>query len=126
MPVARILALAMLLLASTVKADPGKVYRWVDQGGHVHYSDQAEPSAQEVRKNAPPTAIAPASENTDAVSDARAQECQHKKEQLITYRNASKVTETDGLGNTREYSPEEKQKLIELNEKSVHELCSPE
>ncbi|MDB5987662.1 MAG: hypothetical protein JWR16_2715 [Nevskia sp.] len=116
----------LVLLTGAVHADTGKVYRWVDSVGHVHFSDQADLSAHEVKKNAPAASKAPVSDSSE-VSDGgvRAQECQRKKEQLITYRHAAKVTETDGLGNTREYSPDEKQKLIELTEKSIHELCNP-
>lgn len=126
MHLARTLSPIMLLLAGAVAADAGKVYRWVDAAGHVHYSDQADLSAHEVKKNAPVTAQAPAHESADAAGDARAQECQSKKELLISYRRAEKVTETDALGNTHEYSPDEKQKLIELTEKSIHDLCSPQ
>ncbi len=121
--------IVLALAVAGAAADSGHVYRWTDQAGHVHYSDQADAAANEV-KNKPVAGtkpVQPDPSNATATSDdPRAQECQRKKEQLITYRHAAKVTETDGLGNTREYSPDEKQKLIELTEKSIHELCSPE
>ncbi|MEJ2418956.1 MAG: DUF4124 domain-containing protein [Exilibacterium sp.] len=44
--------LAMLLLPITTVAD---VYRWVDEKGNVHYSDQPREGASEVELTPPPT-----------------------------------------------------------------------
>jgi len=117
--------LMTLLLASSVGADTGKVYRWVDARGQVHYSDQADLSAHEIKQKAPVTSSAPTPDTAGSNDTGSTNACQSKKEQLISYQHAAKITETDGLGNTREYSAAETQKLIELTEKSIHELCSP-
>jgi len=121
-------ALSMLLLivgAANAFAD-GKLYRWVDANGGVHYGDQPVGSAQEVEPKSVQSAKSTdttAAQAPLAPGGASAEECQRKRDQLGSYRTAGKVSETDGLGNTRDYTPEEKQKLIEITEKSVHDLC---
>lgn len=119
--------LLLLLSAAGAAADAGKVYRWVDSGGRVHYSDQPAPSANEVKL--PTSAAAPrpvaAVDPGRGTDDARSKECQTRKDQLVAYRAASKISETDSLGKVHEYSPEEKQKLLEATAKSVQDLCGP-
>ena len=41
----------------------------------------------------------------------------------MTYRGAAKITETDSLGETREFDDSQRQKLIERTEKAVHDAC---
>jgi hypothetical protein len=110
--------LAALLVAGAAAAD--KVYRWVDRQGQVHYSDQPAPNAQEVEINAVAPAAAIAS---DEAAARRAAECQRKREVLVRYQNAAAITETDALGNTRQYSSEEKQKLIERTQAWLDQNC---
>jgi len=125
----RNLALIPLLLSGSVLADTNKVYSWTDSAGNIHYSDQTQANAHEVKTVPPPSSQAtPGGTSGTALADddAHAQECQHKRDQLTTYQNASKITETDALGKTREYSAEEQQKLIDLTTASIHDLCTPQ
>jgi len=121
--------LIALLLSGSVLADTNKVYSWTDSAGNIHYSDQTQANAHEVKTAPPPSSQAVTTGGTSygaSDDDAHAQECQHKRDQLTTYQNASKITETDALGKTREYSPEEQQKLIDITTASIHDLCTPQ
>ncbi|MGD8478050.1 MAG: DUF4124 domain-containing protein [Burkholderiales bacterium] len=40
----RLISLGILLLASSVANSAGEMYRWVDENGQVHYSDQPPPA----------------------------------------------------------------------------------
>ena len=115
------MALGVVTLVAALNADAagGKLYRWVDKDGHVHFSDQPAPAAQEVKAKLPNSADAA----TAVDADKQAADCQRKKDQLAAYRSAIKVSETNSIGQTREYSEDEKAKLIELTEKSVREAC---
>ncbi len=118
-----------LLLSGSVLADANKVYSWTDSAGNIHYSDQTQANAHEVKTAPPPSSQAVTTGGTSSAAsddDAHAQDCQHKRDQLTTYQNASKITETDALGKTREYSPEEQQKLIDMTAASIHDLCTPQ
>jgi hypothetical protein len=54
----RALLFTLMLLACTV-AVAGTVYKWVDEDGVVHYSDQPHENAQKVELKAPQTYSAP-------------------------------------------------------------------
>lgn len=114
----RTLAITALLTVTLSAAAAAKLYRWTDAQGHVHYSDQPGGNAREIDPKAPAAVPAVA-----AASSPDAGACQKKKDQLASYRGATTITETDGLGQTREYSDAQKQKLIETTEKSIHEVC---
>lgn len=118
----------LLIAAATAQAE-GKVYRWTDAQGRVHYGDQPAGNAQPVAPKVP-TLEAPASgEASPARKTAGALPlgtCEEKKAQLASYRRAAKITETSALGETREYSAEQKQQLIERTEAAVKEACATE
>lgn len=130
---APILALALLLAAAAVQAGDGKLYRWTDAQGHVHYGDQPTANAKPVTPKvlpgtAPaPDGTAPATAPAKPASVATTpDECQRQKDLLSSYRSAAKISETNSLGETREYSDEQKQKLIEVTEQNVAKACGPQ
>ena len=141
--VPKILGLASLLLASGIAMAEGRFYRWTDKDGHVHYSDQPAANAVEVTPKSPAgTAVAvppPVAASSSSSSSPRASaapasaaaataapvsDCDRKKDQLNSFRNAGKITETNNLGETHEYSDEQRQKLIDTAEQAVRDACA--
>jgi len=122
-------AACFFIVAATAHAE-GKVYRWTDAQGRVHYGDQPSGNAQSVAPKVP-TLEAPAAGDTPAARKTASGApplgtCEEKKAQLASYRRAAKITETSALGETREYSAEQKQQLIERTEAAVKEACGTE
>jgi len=117
-----LLVVASLFAALPTLAD-GKVYRWTDSQGHVHYGDQPSGNAREVAPKAPPANPGDPAAKSTAAAAPSAEECQRKKDQLATYRSAGKITETSALGETREFTAEQKQKLIEKTEQAIRDTC---
>ena len=122
------IALAVLCMASLLafsgSADAsGKTYRWKDAKGRYHYSDVAAPNAQEMRVSTATGSAAKPKEVDAAAAESKAKTCQNKREQLATYISASKVTETDALGNAKTYTDAEKEKLVQRTQMQVREAC---
>jgi hypothetical protein len=114
---------ACLLLWGSAAAQ-GKLYRWTDQDGNVHYSDvPAGSNAQEVD----PHALAPTSSGTPpaAAPTASAADCAQKSTQLATYKNATNITQTDAVGNQRDLSAEERDKLVAQTQKFLDDHNCP-
>ncbi|HSW14219.1 MAG TPA: DUF4124 domain-containing protein [Solimonas sp.] len=119
-----------LTLATPVFA--GQVYKWVDPAGQVHFGDQPQPgwkpfdvrapSASEQAPAAPAAAEKPAGDV--AKLEPNAEQCEKKKKDLESYKAASKVIEHDPLGRKKEYSEEEKQKLVEVTQQQADQLCA--
>lgn len=118
------LIVTILLAGCCAAVSAGEVYKWVDRDGKVHYGDRPKHEAEQVM-----TAPAASGETTDPEAaktvDAKTAECSRKKAQLENYRKASSINETDSLGRTREYSEEERQKLLAVTEQQVTEACAP-
>ncbi len=111
-------AVLLLVMAGSVMA-AGKTYRWVDANGKVHYGDQPPPNATAVTEK--PAGAAPAVDDGAKAGGTDAAECERRTQKLNQYRNAAAVTETDSLGNKREYTEAERQKLVERAEQSVRD-----
>ena len=115
------LLLAGLLLGTQALADQPTVYRWVDKDGHVHYDDSGQaPGSKAVNPRVmsddsaatPPPAVA-----------AKQNECKAKADDYNRYKGPGTVSETDALGNTHTYTPEEKDKLVERKRQDLVALC---
>lgn len=127
----------LLLLGSLLVAGPalaGKVFRWVDAQGRVHYGDQPARDARELRQLDAPRPAAGAAEPAAATPEptaeaneeeavARAAACAAKREQLKSYETATALIEKDTLGREREYSAEERVQLVERARSEVQALC---
>lgn len=117
-----IVSLSLALLSSTHAAGNGKhTYRWTDEKGRVHYSDVPAPKSErvDVKATGKVSAVPP----EVAAAEARARECQRRKDQLASYNSAAEVTETDSLGNTRSFSEAEKKKLVERISQQMKDVC---
>ncbi len=121
------LAVTALLWACSAAAADATLYRWVDKDGHVHYGDQAAPNAKQVNPKRLGNEDADASAGDAAAAAASAKqaaECQSKNDQLGRYKSATSITETDALGNTRDYSAEQKDQLVAKTQQYIDAHCS--
>ena len=50
-------------------------------------------------------------------------ECKRKRDQLDTYQKASRIVEKDALGSEKEYSADDRKKLIDSIQKQIAENC---
>lgn len=110
-----------LLLGSIAQAAEGaRVYRWVDRQGHVHYGDVPSQNSVELNPRAPVP-------NDGAVAggakQVNAEDCERRRKEVESYRVASKVTETNSLGESRELSDAERAKLIERADNLARTAC---
>lgn len=120
------LCLALMTTLSAAEAS-GKVYRWVDARGQVHYSDRPSDDARgveevKVKFGLPTEAVEPA-EDPDAVLAKAVAACSTKREQLATYENSVRLVEKDSLGREREFSPEERELLVARTRGEMDQLC---
>lgn len=119
----RTLLLLALVLTSAAHA---AVYKWTDAKGRVHFSDKPVPSAKKIEPNPPANAAQATTDVSAEQAASHARECQDKQEQLVTYKNAARVVERDSLGHEKEYSADEKQKLIQITEAQIAKYCGPQ
>lgn len=138
--------IAVLMCAATFGVSAGQVYKWVDPNGRVHFSDTPRPGWTAVDLKSAPSLSADADaaeaapqdepiaasseessegEGMDARERLRAEECKRRKEQLESYRQATKIVERDPQGKEKQYSESERLQLIEQTQKQIAELCGP-
>lgn len=121
--------LVALVLASTcLGAAASQIFKYVDPQGRVHYADQPKPGWQRVGVTPPPAGSAAPEEGETETREqavARAADCARKEEQLKTYRNASRVIERDALGREKDYSEEDRQRLIQKMEQEIQACKQP-
>ncbi len=119
-----IVVLAAGFFATALSA--GEVYKWVDKDGRAHYGDKPKTMpAEPVMPQPGQLPGQPADPEADQKAAARTAACDAKKKQLESYRRATVIKETDSLGNTRELSAADRQKLISLTEQQVATSCGP-
>jgi len=113
-------ALVLFAVAGSTQAD-NKVFRWVDSQGNVHYGDMP-PDAKKARRVEvrAPNGAEPPPPSLDA---EKLDQCREKLAQIETYRQAARISETDGLGNRREYSDEQKEQLIQRLQGQYANAC---
>lgn len=121
MRMARVVALGLAL--AVVPAMAAEVYKWVDPNGRVHYGDQPQPGWKRVGVNAPP-ASSPGSAPPAVSGEIDKAACDKKKQELESYQKAARVVERDALGREKEYSAEDRQKLIALAQKEADDVCA--
>lgn len=124
---------SLLLCCATVQAGP--IYKWIDPAGRIHYGDQPQPGWKRVEVNAPPgsggPAPAPAAKPAGAAADSGAaalapdaEQCENKRKSLESYQKATRLVERDSLGREKEFTPEDRQKLIDLTQQQVEQVCA--
>ena len=118
-PATALVVTAVLLTAPLAAMAEGRIYRWLDANGVEHFGDTPPASARSIKVRQTSSGVNAGAERP--VIDEAA--CAAKREQLGSYRLAGKVTETNALGESREYSEDEKQKLIANTEAQVRAAC---
>lgn len=111
-----------LLLLSTASYG-ASVYKWTDKNGRVHYGDKPVHNAEKIGPKVGTAATEPSPDTVER--EKRAAECKSQKDQLAVYQSAARLVEQDSLGKQREFTAEEKQKLIALTEQKVKAICAP-
>lgn len=111
------LCLLLAVLAAPVLAQ-NRVFQWTDGNGVVHYSDTA-------RSGARPVTIRQRGDTGDGAvaTTVDPQACLRKREELQRYSSASKVTETNALGESRDYDEVQIRKLVETAAAAVRAAC---
>lgn len=118
-----VIALAALLVSAAASA--GEVYRWVDKDGRVHYGDKPKTAtAEPVTRQPGQVPGSPVDPEAEKQAGARAAACAAKQRQLESYQKAAVINETDSLGQTRELSASEKERLIAITQSQVAEACA--
>ena len=113
----------VLLLPLSGAVCANAVYKWTDKNGRVHYGDKPVHNAEKIVDK---TGTAPAAVPLDEAARLKRQaECKQQKDQLEAYQSAARLVEKDNLGNEREYTAEDKKKLIDLTQSRIKSLCAP-
>lgn len=121
----RLVVLIALALVAGGSVAAGKVYRWIDEQGRVHYTDMPVRNSQEVnvRLGTPVGHDADAAAQDEAQAAAKAEECTAKKGQYESYKGAVRLVERDSTGHEHEYTPEEREKLLAMTQSEITRLC---
>lgn len=133
-PLMRCLAIAALVAAVSMPATDAAaaIYRWVDQDGTVHYSDQPRAGAEKVgveqRRSRSTSgnrdsADGAGQSRTERAATIRAEECGKAKERLASFREAATLTTTGEDGEPRPLTAEERVQAIARAEEDVAGLC---
>lgn len=144
----RLLMIMLTVALSTSVAAGGKVFKWTDKDGKIHYGDQPESTASEVNIQAPSSISSPGSDtdsadnksskdtkvvpNGDTGSAAKKDKdakeiekiCSELEAQIKTYESAGRLIEKDKDGNRRILTDDERKKIIADRTKQRDDLCS--
>lgn len=132
-----LLTVSLALFAMPLAGDAG-IYRWTDAQGVMHFGDQPPPGVQAERiqpgsrLGETPAAKPDRDEKQAAQAKAEASPplrdtdippCAEARETLTSYTSASRIIETDLLGEERELSDEQRARLIARQERIVERAC---
>lgn len=115
-------AVSLGLLMTQGAAAGERTYRWVDEKGRVHYSDVKNEKSRQIDVK-PGSGISDTPKESAATVAARQLDCQRKRDQVSIYNSSAQISETDSLGNTRTYSAEERQLLIDRAQQAAQVAC---
>lgn len=114
----------LLLVAATVEP---AVYRWVDEQGQVHYSDQPRDERAARHQFAPgsvgESARRSRAAEVEAGEQAAIERCQTARDQLKQYTDAARLIERSVTGQERELSAEERNRLTDQARADVADAC---
>ncbi len=114
------LAVLLLNLSAAMPATAqSRVYKWTDGNGVVHYGDSSRGPAKSILIK-PTSSGLDGGANVPAIDEAA---CAAKREQLKRYSSASRVTETNALGETRDYDDAQIKILIDATAAAVRATC---
>ncbi len=144
------LCMVMCLGSGAVLA--GKIYKWTDEAGNVHYGSE-KPADAEAEKMKVDTSKTGVDRGAEALDKRKQQEddevqrvkeegvpaqppvpslpmkevkrrCQAARQDLATIQSRGQLRERDEKGNTRYVGEEEKQRRIKAAKKQIREYCN--
>lgn len=143
--------MCMVIAMSFSTASAGKIYKWTDAEGNVHYGSEkpAEAEAENMKVDTGKTGVnrgAKALDDIKQKEDDEAQRikeegvpaqppvptlsmkevkrrCQAAKQDLATIQSRGQLRERDEKGNTRYLGEKEKQQRIKAARKQIREYC---
>ena len=144
--------LCMVLCLGSAAALAGKIYKWTDAQGNVHYGSEkpAETDAERMKVNTEKTGVNRGADALDKLKqdvDDEAERikeegvppappvptlpakevkkrCQAARQDLATIQSRGQLRERDEKGNTRYVGEEEKQRRIKAAKKQIREYCN--
>jgi len=134
-----LLLVALLACSAIPVAGEAGIYSWTDAQGVEHFGDQPPPGvqAERVRPGSglgrTPPAKAKRSAEQDKPETAEQERplratdvppCAEARATLTSYNSASRIIETDLLGEERELSDEQRTRLIARQERIVERACA--
>ncbi|MHA7834229.1 MAG: DUF4124 domain-containing protein [Algiphilus sp.] len=129
----------MLAAVGTATELTAGIYRWTDTEGQLHFGDRPPPGVQAERLQPgsrlgeiPPAASSRASqpqqqaaaEPQPPLRDRDIPSCDQARETLTGYQSASRIIETDLLGEERELNEAQRGRLIARQERIVERACA--
>jgi len=118
-----VLAATLGLLTTQAAMAGERTYRWTDDKGRVHYSDVRNEKSKQVEVK-PGSGVSDTPKESAATIASRQLDCQRKRDQVSIYNSSAQISETDNLGNSRTYSAEERQLLIDRAQQAAQAACS--
>ncbi len=144
------LSTVILISSNTVLA--GKIYKWTDAEGNIHYGSEkpADADAEKMKVNTSKAGVDTGAEALDKLKQAEDDEaerikeegipeqppvpslsmkevkrrCQAARQDLATIQSRGQMRERDEKGEVRYVSDEEKQRRIKAAKKQVREYCN--
>ena len=144
------LCMVMCLGSGAVLA--GKIYKWTDEAGNVHYSSEkpADTAAEKMKVDTSKTGVDRGAEALDKLKQKEDDEaervmeegvpaqppvpslpmkevkrrCQAARQDLATIQSRGQLRERDDKGNTRYIGEEERQQRIKAAKKQIREYCN--
>ena len=147
-----IATLGMVILCCSTTVVAGKIYKWTDAEGNVHYGSEkpADADAEKMKVDTSLTGVDRGAETLDNLKQKADDEaerikeegipeqppvpslpmkevkrrCQAARQDLAIIRSRGQLRERDEKGNTRYVGEEEKQRRIKAAEQQVREYCN--
>lgn len=127
----------LFILSGAVGAT--EIYQWVGADGKTHFGDVPPSDATSVKQVSRKVGIGgtvpSVNSRADAPSDtdeqpgieatlASGDECAYKRQQLVSFKSAISLVETDALGREREYTAEERGQIVRKIEREMALACN--
>lgn len=118
-PAQTLLASLVALTSPFAALAEGRIYQWLDANGVEHFGDTPPASGRSIKVKQTSSGIN-AGAQLPSIDEAA---CAAKREQLKTYQLAARLTETNALGESREYTEAERLQLIAGTEAQTRAVC---
>ena len=123
-------ALIGLLLSLSLGVSAADVYKWKDAQGRTHFGDRPTQDAEKITVK-PGSGEDPSIGETGRkelealkMQDKKYANCKQKREQLETWKKATRIVEQDGLGREKEYNADEKAQLVQRAQSAYEKECA--